>query len=193
MRIIIFKFLNFISSWIVIGLLLLSMVVLLSLEFFSKKSITDQSVFLRKGISLSKKLSDLEGQAGDNISSLDYKKRYEIALERVLEDDDFEYELLKQRIIDDFSKRAWIVDEVKFSNDYDSNILDDLSIISLEVSSRTNLNKSDSDFVYKPTYEALNVIKYLIKEDPLKELVKLKIQRLDQNFKLDCKWLLPLI
>lgn len=192
MRIIIFKFLNFISSWIVIGLLLLSMVVLLSLEFFSKKSITDQSVFLRKGISLSKKLSDLEGQAGDNISSLDYKKRYEIALERVLEDDDFEYELLKQKIIDDFSKRAWIVDEVKFSNDYDSNILDDLSIISLEVSSRTNLNKSDSDFVYKPTYEALNVIKYLIKEDPLKELVKLKIQRLDQNFKLDCKWLLPL-
>ena len=192
MRIIIFKFLNFISSWIVIGLLLLSMVVLLSLEFFSKKSITDQSVFLRKGISLSKKLSDLEGQAGDNISSLDYKKRYEIALERVLEDDDFEYELLKQRIIDDFSKRAWIVDEVKFSNDYDSNILDDLSIISLEVSSRTNLNKSDSDFVYKPTFEALNVIKYLIKEDPLKELVKLKIQRLDQNFKLDCKWLLPL-
>ena len=192
MRIIIFKFLNFISSWIVIGLLLLSMVVLLSLEFFSKKSITDQSVFLRKGISLSKKLSDLEGQAGDNISSLDYKKRYEIALERVLEDDDFEYELLKQKIIDDFSKRAWIVDEVKFSNDYDSNILDDLSIISLEVSSRTNLNKSDSDFVYKPTFEALNVIKYLIKEDPLKELVKLKIQRLDQNFKLDCKWLLPL-
>ena len=82
--------------------------------------------------------------------------------------------------------------KVKFINDYDSSISDDLSIVSLEVSSRTNLNNSDSDFVYKPTYEALNVIKYLIKEDPLKELVKLKIQRLDQNFKLDCKWLLPL-